>query len=56
MTEEIVSTVFLTLAVMSLAASLTFFFEVGGAKNASALPVGVGFVLLAGCFFWLWVG
>ncbi len=56
MTAEITGSVFLSLAVMFLAASVIFFLGVGGKRNFRSLLVGVGFALLAGCFVWLWLG
>lgn len=54
MSWEVPGSVFLFLAAMFFAASLTFLMGVTGKKNPNSVPIGVGFALLAACFVWLW--
>lgn len=56
MTADITGSIFLLLAVISFAASLTFLLGLGGKRTSRSLLVGAGFALLAGCFVWLWLG
>lgn len=56
MTADITGSIFLILAVISFAASLTFLLGLGGKRTFRSLLVGAGFALLAGSFIWLWLG